>query len=152
MKICKAVKNDMPEILDLQYLAFQSEARLFKNKEDLPLKQTLDELNDELNDGLILKMVSDDDVIIGSVRANTKDGTTHIGKLMVHPDYRRRGLGSKLLTEIENCFPDTRYELFTATKSVNNIRLYQKMGYEIFDRKEINEELVFVYMQKQPKL
>lgn len=149
MEIREAAKEDLPEILALQYLAFQSEVKLFKNKEDLPLKQTLDELNDELNNGVILKLVTDDNVIIGSVRANTEDGTTHIGKLMVHPDYRCRGLGSRLLTEIENCFPETRYELFTVTKSVNNIRLYQKMGYKIFDRKEINDELVFVYMQKQ---
>lgn len=148
MEICKAEKDDLSEILALQYLAFQSEVKLFKNKEDLPLKQTLDELADELDNGVILKLVSDDNVIIGSVRANTKDGTTHIGKLMVHPDYRCRGFGSKLLTEIENCFPETRYELFTATKSVNNIRLYKKRGYEIFDQKEINDELVFVYMQK----
>ena len=148
MEICKAEKDDLSEILALQYLAFQSEVKLFKNKEDLPLKQTLDELADELDNGVILKLVSDDNVIIGSVRANTKDGTTHIGKLMVHPDYRCRGFGSKLLTEIENCFPETRYELFTATKSVNNIRLYRKRGYEIFDQKEINDELVFVYMQK----
>ena len=150
MKICKARKEDLPEILALQYLAFQSEVKLFKNKDDLPLKQTLDELTDELNNGVILKLVSDDNIIIGSVRAKTKDGTTHIGKLMVHPDYRCRGLGSRLMTEIENCFPKTRYELFTATKSVHNIRRYQKMGYEIFDRKEINDELVFVYMQKHP--
>ena len=149
MEICKAEKNDLPEILALQYLAFQSEVKLFKNKNELPLKQPLDELAGELNNGVILKLVSDDNTIIGSVRANTKDGTTHIGKLMVHPDYRRRGLGSKLLTEIENCFPKTRYELFTATKSVNNIRLYQKRGYEIFDHKQINDELVFVYIQKQ---
>jgi ribosomal protein S18 acetylase RimI-like enzyme len=149
MKICKATENDLPEILDLQYLAFQSEVKLFKNKKDLPLKQTLDELNDELKNGVILKMVSDDNMIIGSVRAHEKDGTTRIGKLMVHPDYRRRGLGTRLMTEIENCFPKTRYELFTASKSVNNIRLYQNMGYEIFNQKRINEELVFIYMQKE---
>lgn len=149
MKICKAIENDLEEILDLQYLAFQSEVKLFKNKKDLPLKQTLEELNEELNNGVILKMVSDDDRIIGSVRAHEKDGTAHIGKLMVHPDYRRRGLGTRLMTEIENCFPNTRYELFTASKSVNNIQLYQNMGYEIFSQKRINEELVFIYMQKE---
>lgn len=149
MKICKATENDLEEILDLQYLAFQSEVKLYKNKKDLPLKQTLEELNEELNNGVILKMVSDDDRIIGSVRAHEKDGTAHIGKLMIHPDYRRRGLGTRLMTEIENCFPNTRYELFTASKSVNNIQLYQNMGYEIFSQKRINEELVFIYMQKE---
>ena len=99
----------MPEILALQYLAFESEVKLFKNKEELPLKQTLDELNEELDNGVILKLVLNDNTIISSVRANTKDGTTHIGKLIVHPDYRRRGLGSRLLTEIENCFPETTF-------------------------------------------
>lgn len=97
MKICKATEDDLPKILALQYLAFQSEVKLFKNKKDLPLKQTLDELTDELNNGVILKLILDDDTIIGSVRAYTKDGTTHIGKLMVHPDYRQRGLGTILM-------------------------------------------------------
>lgn len=149
MKISKAEKNDLPEILALQYLAYQSEAELFKSNDIPPLTQTLDELTEEFDDGVILKLTSDDNAIIGSVRANTKDGTTRIGKLMVHPDYRRKGLGSELLVKIESCFPKTRYELFTSTKSVNNLRLYQKMGYEIFDQKEISDELVLIYLQKQ---
>ncbi|WP_407453892.1 GNAT family N-acetyltransferase [Methanobrevibacter sp.] len=149
MKICRATENDLPEILDLQYLAYQSEASLFESNDIPPLKQTLDELTDEFNNGVILKLVTEEDIIIGSVRANLKDKTAYIGKLMVHPDYRRKGLGSKLLTEIENCFPQKRYELFTSTKSVDNIRLYQKMGYVIFDQKEVSDGLVFIYMQKQ---
>lgn len=148
MEIRKAEKNDLAEILELQYLAYQSEAELFKSKDIPPLRETLDELADEFNDGEILKLVLDDGTIIGSVRATLKDGTAYIAKLMVHPDFRNRGFGSKLLREIEDCFPDTRYELFTSTKSVDNIRLYQKMGYEIFDQKEISDEIVFVYMQK----
>lgn len=149
MEICRATENDLPDILDLQYLAYQSEAALFGSKDIPPLKQTLDELTDEFNNGVILKLMTEDDTIIGSVRANLKDETAYIGKLMVHPDYRHKGFGSKLLTEIENYFPKTRYELFTSTKSLDNIRLYQNNGYEIFDQKEINDELVFVYMQKQ---
>ena len=150
MKISKATKKDLPEIRNLQYLAFETEAKLFKNREDLPLKQTLEELAHELDSGVMLKMVTEDNTIIGSVRAISKDGTTRIGKLMVHPDCRNRGFGSQLMDEIENCFPKTRFELFTSTKSENNIILYQNRGYEIFDRKEINDELVFVYMQKMP--
>lgn len=149
MEICRATENDLPDILDLQYLAYQSEAALFGSKDIPPLKQTLDELTDEFNNGVILKLMREDNTIIGSIRANLKDETAYIGKLMVHPDYRHKGFGSKLLTEIENYFPKTRYELFTSTKSLDNIRLYQNNGYEIFDQKEINDELVFVYMQKQ---
>lgn len=128
--IHKAEKNDLQEILQLQYLAYQSEAELFGNKDIPPLKQILSEVIDEFNNGIILKMVIDNR-IIGSVRAKEENGTVYIGKLMVHPDYRCKGYGSKLLSEIELCFPKKRYELFTSTRSVDNIRLYQKMGYTI---------------------
>lgn len=145
--IDKADYNDLQKILNLQYLAYQSEAELLGNKDIPPLKQTLDEVIDEFNNGIILKMVIDNE-IIGSVRAEEKNGTVCIGKLMVHPDYRCRGYGSKLLSEIESYFPNKRYELFTSTKSKDNIRLYQKMGYTIFNCKAVNEQLQFVYMEK----
>ena len=130
-------------------MGYQSEAELFGNKDIPPLKQTIDEIIDEFNSGIILKMVDDKNVIIGSVRAKEENGTVYIGKLMVHPDHRCNGYGSKLLSEIENCYSGKRYELFTSTKSVDNIRLYQKMGHVIFDRKTVDDELVFVFMEKR---
>ena len=146
-RICRAERNDMSEILQLQYLAYQSEADLFGNREIPPLKQTLDEVADEFDKGIILKM-TDGNAIIGSVRAKEQNGTVYIGKLMVHPDHRRKGLGTKLLAAIEEQYPGKRYELFTSTRSSDNIRLYSKLGYTEFDRKAVNDELCFVYMQK----
>ena len=147
MNIQTAEDLDLREILELQYLAYQSEAALFGNKDIPPLKETPDELKEEFDKGVILKM-TEGDKIIGSVRAFEKDGTAYIGKLMVHPDHRRKGYGSMLLTEIEKCFPGKRYELFTSTRSKDNIRLYESLGYRIFDRKEIDDELVFIYLEK----
>ena len=146
--ILKANRKDLQEILQLQYLAYQSEAELFGSRDIPPLKQTLDEVVREFKSGVILKMVDDKNAIIGSVRAIERDGTVFIGKLMVHPDHRYKGYGTRLLSEIEKCFPDKRYELFTSTRSINNIRLYQKLGYSIFARKSVNNELEFVYMEK----
>ena len=148
--IIRATKDDLQEILDLQYLAYQSEAALFGSKDIPPLKETLEEVQEELKDGIILKMVSEDGKIIGSVRSYAKDNTAYIGKLMVHPDYRTRGYGSRLLKEIERCYINKRFELFTSTRSVDNIRLYEKCGYKIFDRKPVTDELEFVYMEKEP--
>ena len=146
--IVKAEYKDLQEILNLQYLAYQSEAELFGSRDIPPLKQTLNEVIDEFNNGIVLKMVDEMGNIICSVRAKEQNGTVYIGKLMVHPDHRCKGYGSTLLSEIENCYPDKRYELFTSTRSVDNIRLYEKLGYAIFDRKPVNDELVFVYMEK----
>lgn len=149
--IKKAERGDLQEILQLQYLAYQSEAELFGSRDIPPLKQTLDEVLEEFRSGIILKMVDDKNAIIGSVRAQERDGTVYIGKLMVHPEHRHKGYGTMLLSEIEKCFPDKRYELFTSTRSLDNIRLYQKLGYTIFARKAVNDELEFVYMEKNDK-
>ena len=137
----------MQEILQLQYLSYQSEAALFGSRDIPPLKQTLDEVIAEYKNGIVLKM-TDDDVIVGSIRAKERNGTVYIGKLMVHPDYRRNGYGRSLLMEIEKYFPDKRYELFTSTRSTDNIRLYRNLGYKMFDRKAVTDELQFVYMEK----
>lgn len=53
-----------------------------------------------------------------------------------------------LLCAIEDCYPGSRYELFTSTRSTENIRLYQKLGYKIFDERPVDDELVFVYLEK----
>lgn len=148
--VVRATKEDLKEILDLQYLAYQSEAALFGNKDIPPLKETLPELEEEFKNGIVLKIISEDGKIIGSVRSYKKDKTAYIGKLMVHPDFRGKGYGSKLLREIERYYVDMRYELFTSTRSVDNIRLYEKLGYKVFDEKKITDELVFVYMEKMP--
>ena len=147
-KICKASEGDLDEILRLQYLAYQSEAALFGTDDIPPLKQTIEEVTDEYLSGTILKMVTEDGRIIGSVRAHAQSGTAYIGKLMVHPDHRGCGLGSTLLSEIERYYSGLRYELFTSTRSKDNIRLYQKAGYEIFDQRAVDDELVFVYLEK----
>ncbi|MCR5626993.1 MAG: GNAT family N-acetyltransferase [Lachnospiraceae bacterium] len=148
VKIEKAARKDLEEILRLQYLAYQSEAALFGNMDIPPLKQTIDEVISEYEQGIILKMVSEDGNIIGSVRAKESEGTVYIGKLMVHPDHRCNGYGRKLLAEIEHCYPGKRYELFTSTKSKDNIRLYNKNGYRKYEQHVVKDDLIFVYMEK----
>ena len=147
--IVKADYKDLQKLLQFQYLAYQSEAALFGSKDIPPLKQTLDEVIAEFREGIILKMVDENDVIIGSVRAKESNGTVYIGKLMVHPDHRCNGYGARLLAEIERYDPEKRYELFTSTRSIDNIKLYRKSGYKEFARKAVNDELQFVYMEKK---
>ena len=146
--IKKAQKEDLEEILKLQYLAYQSEAKLFGNMDIPPLKQTIEEIYEEFQKGVILKVVDDGGVIIGSVRAYQDGGTVYIRKLMVHPSKQGQGIGTQLLLEMEKQYLNQRYELFTSTRSEKNIALYQKLGYEIFDEEQVTEELRFVYMEK----
>lgn len=149
MIVVRAEKRDLQKILELQYLAYQSEARLFDDHDIPPLKQTLTDVENEFQKGIILKALDEDKTIIGSVRAFCDNGTVYIGKLMVHPSKQGQGIGTKRLLEMEKQYPNKRYELFTSTKSEKNIALYQKFGYKIYDEKQVTEELRFVYMEKR---
>lgn len=148
ISIKKAQKEDLKTILELQYLAYQSEAKLFNDPDIPPLKQTLTEVEHEFEKGIILKAIDENNVIIGSVRAYSENGNVYIGKLMVHPEKQKNGIGTKLLVEIEREYPNQRYELFTSTKSISNIRLYEQLGYKIFKEESISKELQFVYLEK----
>ena len=146
--IDKAQACDLKAILELQYLAYQSEAKLFGNMDIPPLMQTIEEVCEEFQKGTILKVVDDSGDIIGSVRAYEENGTVYIGKLMVHPKMQKQGIGTQLLLAMENEFPNCRYELFTSIKSISNIRLYERLGYKIFKEEAVSEELQFVYLEK----
>lgn len=145
----KALWEDLQKILDLQYLAYQSEARLLNNYNIPPLKQTLAEMQQEYKQGLILKLITQDGEIIGSVRAHEQAGSVYVGKLMVRLEYQRQGWGSRLLLAVEKTIPASRYELFTSSKSTQNLYLYQKAGYKIFDEKQIDAALTLIYLEKQ---
>ncbi len=148
MIIKKAEIENLQAILDLQYLAYQSEAKLFNDYDIPPLKQTLQDVLSEYQKGIFLIALDENSKIIGSVRGYLSNGTVYIGKLFVHPQNQGEGIGSKLLMAIEHEFPNQRYELFTSTRSKKNIELYQKLGYTIFNEKKMSTELVFVYLEK----
>jgi len=148
MLIIKAERDDLQEILDLQYLAYQSEAMLLNNFSIPPLKQTIEEVKQEFDNGIFLKVVDKDGVIIGSVRACAKNGTLFIGKLIVQPNLQGQGIGTNLLTEIEKVCPQERFELFTSDRSEKNIRLYERLGYVKFREQEVTPELKFIYLRK----
>jgi len=128
--ITKAKPADATEILKLQHLVFQSEAALYDNYHIEPLKQTIESFTTDFDKYVFLKATRTH-MIVGSIKLREEKGCCWVGRLMVHPDYQRKGIGRQLLSEAENIFTGIRtYELFTGSKSVSNIRLYESVGYQ----------------------
>ncbi|WP_337100095.1 GNAT family N-acetyltransferase [Paenibacillus sp. YIM B09110] len=148
MIVSKAEISDLPNILKLQYEAYQSEAEIYQEIIP-PLKQSLSELVEEYNEGTILKVTNNDE-IVGSVRAITHDGVCIIGKLIVKPEFQNQGIGKKLMKEIEESYSQVkRMELFTGHKSIKNLELYKRLGYQKYKEKEVNENLTMIYLYKE---
>lgn len=148
MRIIQAEETDLGEILDLQHRSYQSEAEIYHDYAIQPLVQTLPELLEEYASQLILKAVLDHR-IVGSVRAYEVDGTCMVGKLIVDTDYQNKGIGTKLMNEVEESFSHCmRFELFTGHKSERNLYLYNKLGYRTFKSLVVDENLTLIYLEK----
>ena len=148
MQVVQASTDDAEGILSLQKLAYLTEAEFYNNYDIAPLKQTLDEVREQLKTQVVLKAVSEGE-IVGSVRAYEKDGTCYVGKLMVHPKRQNQGIGAALMKKIEGYFQPKRFELFTGAKSKKNIYLYEKLGYSIFKKEQDGSGMEMVYMERK---
>jgi GNAT superfamily N-acetyltransferase len=148
MIITRAQVRDAQEILDLQKLAYQSEAAIYDDYTIPPLTQTLEEMKGDLQSKTVLKAVLDGR-IVGSVRAYIEQGTCFIGRLIVHPDWQSRGIGTRLMREIEDIYNQAeRFELFTGHRSKRNLYLYRKLGYNAFKHERIADMPALVFLEK----
>ncbi len=156
MIVQPAEPGDAAEILALQKLAYHDEAAIYNEFGIPPLTQTLDSMRADLERQTCLKAVIDARMggcpcgsIVGSVRAHLSEGTCFVGRLIVHPDHQNRGIGTRLMSEIEHLFSHAaRFELFTGHLSERNLYLYNKLGYRPFKRERITDALTLVYLEK----
>jgi predicted N-acetyltransferase YhbS len=143
-----AQPQDASEILALQKLAYQSEAAIYGEFQIPPLTQTLDEMRADLADQICLKATMDGR-IVGSVRAHLREGTCHVGRLIVHPSVQNQGIGTRLMAKIESALPRAaRFELFTGHRSERNLYLYRKLGYRTLRQERVSQALTLVYLEK----
>jgi len=143
-----ATAEDAAEILALQRLAYESEARLYNDWSIPPMTQTLESLIAEIRTETVLKAIEGPS-IIGSVRARLAADVCLIGRLMVDPARQGRGIGAALLRAIEDLFPQVRaFELFTGGRSEGNIRLYTRFGYAVTGTRVASAEISLVVLTK----
>lgn len=132
LDIVPATLADAPELLVLQRCCWVDEA-ITNSRLDLPALLESEEQVVEAMESWTTWCVRHRGRLVGSVRARREGDTWEIGRLMVAPDHRGRGLGRRLLHFAETNAPAgvTVARLFTGERSDNNIVLYQKAGYRL---------------------
>ena len=143
-----AVVADAAAILELQKLCYKSESTLFDDDRLPALTQTLESMRREFESKVVLKAV-EKGRIIGSVRARVEDDTCHVAGLMVHPDFRGKGFGKKLIHSVEAIFVSARrFELFAGDKSLSAVSLFESIGYHELRRETVSPRLTLIYLEK----
>ena len=149
LDIRNADVSDAPAILELQKVAYQSEAELHNDFNIPPLTQTLEELCEDFHHKTILK-VMDDERLIGSgqVRYDGVSHSSHIGRMAIRPELQGQGIGTKLMSTLESIYPEAkRIEIFTGEHSVANLTMYQRRGYQAFKQLKLGNTTV-IFLEK----
>lgn len=149
-KIERVDECDLQAVLSLQKAAFMEVAKQMNNYDIPPLLQDIQDIRYDFETCVILKYISSDNQIVGSIRGNIyNDHICHVGKLIVHPDFQNRGIGKALMYEIEKYFPSClKFTLFTGEETPNTLHLYTKVGYHVICKKEI-DGINFIHMEKE---
>ena len=168
----RADLSDAPEILALQKIAYQSEAELYGDDSLPALHQTLQELEHDFEhapdrvaaladvhgpagnghhkaDQVVFLKAVVNGKIIGSARGFALGETAYLRRIIVHPYFRRRGIGRRLLKEIEKAFPDAkRFEAKTGHNSKRNLYQLTSGGYQVFRTEPFTPNINWVHLQK----
>ncbi|MGD0389624.1 MAG: GNAT family N-acetyltransferase [Tepidisphaeraceae bacterium] len=125
--------QDAPEILALQRITYRPHEELYGGEENVPpLVQTLEELTGEFGPRRFVKAVVNGK-LIGSARAHPNHDAAEVSRIMVHPYFQRRGIGRRLLAEIEQSLQNDvkLFETAVGGKSEDSIAWLQRQGYQI---------------------
>ncbi|WP_114560257.1 GNAT family N-acetyltransferase, partial [Desertihabitans aurantiacus] len=130
LAVVPATPADLPELYVLQLACWVRQAQLNPDVEIPALHETLDDLRASLADHPTW-VVRSAGRLVASVRGHLDGTDWEVGRLMVAPDLRGRGLGRRLLAHAEAVAPPsaTRFTLFTGARSEENLRMYRRAGY-----------------------
>lgn len=93
---------------------------------------------------------SDDGEILGAIIGRAYYNEVHIGDLIVHKAHRKCGLGSKLVSAVEEAFQNAGYDKITLTTfGFQAPGFYKKLGYTVeFIREDKNPKLCKYFLSK----
>ncbi|NHN35354.1 GNAT family N-acetyltransferase [Paenibacillus agricola] len=135
------------ELLMLQQHSYRIEAQLIGFKDIPPLFDSPHSLKES---GELFFGCYDRERLTGAISIKQAPKELTICRMMVHPEYFRRGIASRLLTFIEGLvFPGTPIKVSTGTNNEPAFRLYRKFGYEPFQVLEISPGITLTVFYKR---
>ncbi|WP_027409427.1 GNAT family N-acetyltransferase [Anoxybacteroides tepidamans] len=134
-------------VLELQLASYAVEAKLI-NFDDLPpLKDTVETIqqSDEIFYGFFVR-----ETLAGAISYERQHQTVHICRMMVHPDYFRRGIASSLIQFICDLENDaTEITVTTGTNNAPAIHLYKRHGFKEVGKIEVASGIYITKFSKR---
>ncbi|MCM3707287.1 MULTISPECIES: GNAT family N-acetyltransferase [Cytobacillus] len=133
------------QVLSIQLPAYKIEAQIINYPDLPPLKDTANTLHitGETFFGYFIGAR-----LCGAVSFKEKNDVLDIHRLVVHPDYFRKGIAQKLLNFIEGRQMIKKCIVTTGTKNTHAVTFYLKNGFREVEKIYINELLTITAFEK----
>jgi len=145
----RAEKADIPFMLALLKMAAQGDARLHGDDSFPVLQQTPEELAEKFDQETWLKAVVNGKVI-GTISASSSGDTATVNGPAVHPIFQNRGIGRRLLKELEATLSWAKeFVIRVANKNEPRQQKMAEAGYQPFKTEVFTPKISWVYLQKE---
>lgn len=135
------------QIHAVQLAAYAIESALIAYPQLPPLFETEDDIRSSAETFLACLL---DGQVVGATSYLVTHHTVEICRLVIHPSYFRRGMGSRLLKAVEE--QNRQWQTITVSTAAKNhpaIGLYEKHGYHVVQHVRLADGLQLVRLQKQ---
>ncbi|PUB13851.1 GNAT family N-acetyltransferase [Paenisporosarcina sp. OV554] len=145
-KIDISINKNAENILEIQIPAYKVEAEIIGSYDIPPLKDTIDTLKQcgETFFGYYLN-----EELCGAISIKVEDDEVDIHRLIVHPNYFRKGLAQKLLNFIVSKFEIETIKVATGSKNAPAVSFYKKNGFQNIKEVTVNEQLSLTFFEKK---
>ena len=146
MKLEHAELNHIERIVAISKRAFETDIEVGGIIGDYPPEYDSVIWHEQmLNEGHLLQVVIDGEIIGGAILFLDKDGETlYIGRIFIDPLHHRKGYGFSLMKMVEAYYPGIKkIKLDTPLWNVRTNAFYAKLGY-----REVKRDEGFAYYQK----
>jgi ribosomal protein S18 acetylase RimI-like enzyme len=132
--------------LDIQRLAYRIEADLIGFEGIPPLHESLEELRASQESFLGYFV---DEQLAAFVSYEIANSVLDIGRLVVHPDYFRRGIGQTLIRALGETAGIKRIIVSTGALNLPARKLYENLGFSLIDEISLDEGVKIARYEKQ---
>ncbi len=142
MEIIRA--TTLAEQASAYYVRIQAMAR----KHKIPLQAEFDQHDTPTTKYIV---AIDDFLPVATCRLYALDNeNVCIGRVVVLPEYRRQGLGTRVVNEAEQWARELGFKSAIVESRDNKVHFYETLGYTIYDsQKIVGETFVCIKMRKQ---